>query len=638
MFYSSTSIPLNHSRSVMLDPSSDLNHLNTDFPLMPSSLIAANGADTTSSSFDDNTLINNFMPNSPSLSTTSNNTTSLNSNVQSNNLNHNYNSINSSNVTPSSGLSMNAGNSYLNNFNLGLSLDQNIGQSSPSFQQSSNVSSSLSAGNLNTVGQTYHQDASTSQLTDSQSQFSSGVNTRLFNNVGNDYYSSNDIFTHNNYKSTNNTNTHNALSNTDSSLLSNTPMNFLDSDLSSVASNSIPTSAASLPNSASNYYSMNNPLQGNANSLGSVNSFDINHHPIHQQGQQQQPQYDLNNYTPVSRNQPLYNDYSYYAQSLPHQIQFHPPHPSQMSSTQQQLLANNSSYVKRETPDVDFYEPQISETGKKRYRVIRGVSAGGCTTRPPKQSIDSDSIFLPVQLNLHGASVDEICYPKWSIGEKQDRRRIIRIERIQSGPKLIANFSIVGSANDHPVTVPPGPDVDVVEVSCLECSVKPNDDYDSQSSDDEKDGNGMMQSGMGMNYVKGEEDGETHQYYITSVEVVEIVELLIGTQLKDPAERRRERGRVRSNLVPFWSKKSISSRMDSSNYNNGNGSPVPSSPTNQDYRVELAKRIMGYEIRKPRGFDKDVRILRWDKLVPALKRALQSYYTEIPQCDSQLEF
>ena len=39
---------------------------------------------------------------------------------------------------------------------------------------------------------------------------------------------------------------------------------------------------------------------------------------------------------------------------------------------------------------------------------------------------------------------------------------------------------------------------------------------------------------------------------------------------------------------------------------------------------------MGYEIRKPRGFDKEVRILRWDKLVPALQRALQSYYTEIP--------
>ena len=42
------------------------------------------------------------------------------------------------------------------------------------------------------------------------------------------------------------------------------------------------------------------------------------------------------------------------------------------------------------------------------------------------------------------------------------------------------------------------------------------------------------------------------------------------------------------------------------------------------------KELWVGEIRKPRGFDKEVRILRWDKLVPALQRALQSYYTEIP--------
>lgn len=577
MFYSSASVPLNPSRSAMLDPFSDSNH--PEFQPMPSSLLAAaaNGADTTTSSFDDNALINNFMPNSPSLSAISNSTAALNtSTAQSSTAagSHSY---------PTSGLNMNAGNSYLN---YGLSLDQSLNQ-----QHSASAAASQH--------QPYHQETTpttSSHLNDSQSQFFSGVNTRLLNN---DYYSSNEVF-------------HNNNSHTDSSLLSTGSINFLDSDLSFAASNSMPTSAASLPTPTSNYF---NPLQ--------TSSFDINH-----QQHQHQQQYD---FTPVARNQPAYNDYNYYAQSLPHQLQFQHAHSSQ------QLLANNNSFVKRETPDVDFYEPQVSETGKKRYRVIRGVSAGGCTTRPPKQSIDSDSVFLPVQLNLHGASVEEICYPKWSSGEKQDRRRIIRIERIQSGPKLIANFSIVGSANEHPVTVPPGPDVDVVEVSCLECSVKPNDDYDSQSSDDEKDGGAMAQSGMNTNYIKGEDDGEHHQYYITSVEVVEIVELLIGTQLKDPAERRRERGRVRSNLVPFWSKKSISSRMDSS-YGNGNGSPVPSSPTNQDYRVELAKRIMGYEIRKPRGFDKDVRILRWDKLVPALKRALQSYYTEIPLCDSRLEF
>lgn len=250
--------------------------------------------------------------------------------------------------------------------------------------------------------------------------------------------------------------------------------------------------------------------------------------------------------------------------------------------------------------------------GLKRYRVLRGVLAGGLLTRPPKpQPGAPDMHFVLVDLQVNGAQPHDICYPQWLAGERADHRRIIRIERIQQGNKLIANFSIVGDANEHPVTLPlPQAGVDVVEVLCLECSVRPSDDYDL--SDDENV----------HKFVRTEGD-HAFQYYITLVEVIEIVELLIGTQAKDPAERRRERGRVRSNLVPFWLKRPISLRMNEPQQTPG------VAPTNLDFRVELAKRIMGYEIRKPRGFDKEVRILRWDKLVPALKRALQSYYTEM---------
>lgn len=281
-----------------------------------------------------------------------------------------------------------------------------------------------------------------------------------------------------------------------------------------------------------------------------------------------------------------------------------------------------------------------SQMNSKRFRVIRGISAGGCSTRPPKQSLSLDLTFLPVELKLTGASVQDICFPQWSPLEKEDRRRIIRIERTQNGPHLMANFSIVGSANENPVTVPPMKDVDVVEVSCLECATRVGDEYDSQSSDDEKSASASPRM------IKLE-NGESFQYYITSVEVVEIVELLIGTELVDPAERRRERGRVRLNLVPFWSKKPISSRMHEltnslssslSNIAGAGAGAMHYGMTNQDFRLDLAKRIMGYEIRKPRGFDKEVRILRWDKLVPALKRALQSYYTEIPSADGHMRW
>lgn len=271
--------------------------------------------------------------------------------------------------------------------------------------------------------------------------------------------------------------------------------------------------------------------------------------------------------------------------------------------------------------------------GKRRYRVIRGVSAGGCATRPPKNGISSEHFYTPVQLDLVSASLDDCCFPKWSNEEKTDRRRIIRIERTQEGPRLVAKFSIVGAASEHPSALPAGPETDVVEVSCLECAVLQEDEESQESGGESPQSYGGSSSSYGYsNYDTGtlrhnsttdDSFGNRYYYYITSVEVVEIVELLIGTQLKDPADRRKERGRVRSNLVPFWSKKPILSRM-----NENNGSP--------DFRAELAKRIMAYDIRKPRGFDKEVRILRWDKLVPALKRALQSYYAEIPAQDSHL--
>lgn len=289
---------------------------------------------------------------------------------------------------------------------------------------------------------------------------------------------------------------------------------------------------------------------------------------------------------------------------------------------------SNPSLATPVTPVTSSPRHLHQKNSRKRYRVIRGTSAGGASTRQPKVSPDNDSTFLPVVLDLQGAGVEDICYPQWSSLEKEDRRRIIRIERTQIGPKLVVNFSIIGGANQHPTTLPPPEGVDVLEVSCLECVKPESTGYDSSSDED---------SSISPNHHSA---NELYQYFITSVEVVEIVEMLIGTQLHDPAERRRERGRVRSNLVPFWLKKPISSRMnDSSNPTSTSSSSSSSlNQTNQDSRVELAKRIMAYEIRKPRGFDKEVRILRWDKLVPALKRALQSYYTEIPRSDTYVDF
>lgn len=231
------------------------------------------------------------------------------------------------------------------------------------------------------------------------------------------------------------------------------------------------------------------------------------------------------------------------------------------------------------TPSYDgLAEPQ-------GYTLVRGIAAGGASTRPPNNAA-TGCHYVPAELRMHGALVADVCR-QWSEAECADRRRIIRIERTQHGAQVEAHFLVVGLAAENPETLPAPAGVDVVEVSCLE--------------------------GTG-------EDGPELNYYITLVEVVSIVEALIGTTDMDLMLRRRERGRIRLNLMPFWLKNSVSSkRAAEDDYGHV-----------ADARAEFARRIMAYEIRKPRGFDKGVRVLQWERLAPALLRALQCYYAEIP--------
>lgn len=245
-----------------------------------------------------------------------------------------------------------------------------------------------------------------------------------------------------------------------------------------------------------------------------------------------------------------------------------------------QKLASAPAY---HTPHSSSMRPQV--------RIVRGMTTGGATTRPPKQAPAAGHEYAPAELVIHGTPVDQLCQIPWDDAEKTDRRRIIRIERTQSRSQIHIFFLIVGLAENHPEPAPPPPGVDVVEVSCLEC-------YRSETDSDP-------------------EDDADISHYITSVEVVGIVEVLIGIRDMDSMLRRKERGRIRSNLMPFWMKKPVSSKKGSDH-------------EGFDSRMEFARRIMAYDIRKPRGFDKDVRILEWLKLVPALQRAIQCYFVEVP--------
>lgn len=269
---------------------------------------------------------------------------------------------------------------------------------------------------------------------------------------------------------------------------------------------------------------------------------------------------------------------------LPYQLQLPYPDPAPRLPVRRMRRKSVSVHHERRSPK------QTHRLGK--FRIVRGITAGGASTRPPKQEPGLGCRFVPAELAIHSASMDDLCLLSWDDNEMADRRRIIRIERTQNGAKVNAAFLVVGLAAAHPNPAPAPVGTDVLEVSCLQCfSLEANHD---------------------------DADDLDVNYYITSVEVVGIVEMLIDMRDMDLVSRRRERGRIRSNLMPFWLKKAVSSKKNSES--------EPGDP-----RMEFARRIMAYDVRKPRGFDKDVRILRWEKLLPALQRALQCYYVEVPE-------
>lgn len=152
---------------------------------------------------------------------------------------------------------------------------------------------------------------------------------------------------------------------------------------------------------------------------------------------------------------------------------------------------------------------------KKRYRVLRGISAGGSSSKPPKQNHYSAAEFVPVHLNLEGAGLADICHPMWSPGELEDRRRIVRIERTQDGPNLNARFSIVGCANENPVPLAAGPDTDVIEVLCLQCEVMDGADDEDTAGSSISDDNQLPLLALSYSVEGGPFNG--FEYYVTSV-------------------------------------------------------------------------------------------------------------------------
>lgn len=233
---------------------------------------------------------------------------------------------------------------------------------------------------------------------------------------------------------------------------------------------------------------------------------------------------------------------------------------------------------------IDTYLSFAHRGPMKRYRNLRNVA------NRPKMfpfELSPSKVYVPTKLEISGARLEEINQVPWDPQELSDGRRIVRIEARQYGPVIQGSFHMVGLAWEHPVMEPAPAGVDATEVSCLR-------------------------------YVLTEEGITQSFYYITSVELVNIIDTLINIKVMDAGSRRREKGRIRLNLLPYWLKNSLGSTRSIEEKDSA------------DPRTQFARRISNYGVRKPRCLDKDVRVLSWLKLVPALQRAIQCYYTEIP--------
>lgn len=194
-------------------------------------------------------------------------------------------------------------------------------------------------------------------------------------------------------------------------------------------------------------------------------------------------------------------------------------------------------------------------------------------------SVINDSQFqnqnlLDIDLRIVGDSFEDVLTHPWSHHETLEGRRIIKIEREQSGCTLKAHFLIK---------------------------------HGQMHSSRGKDGNSKH---LEVSCIKFDhEDGITAKYFITSVDVIEIVEFLIDNTTLNSALRWKERGRIRSNLAPLLFK--TASELG----------PM---------HLPFENQIQKYKSRKTHRILKTSRLLLWVDLGYALWKALRFYCVFMP--------
>lgn len=194
----------------------------------------------------------------------------------------------------------------------------------------------------------------------------------------------------------------------------------------------------------------------------------------------------------------------------------------------------------------------------------------GSSGKELPSSSSQSVISRKLKLNIFGGSIQCIKRLAWSQCEDLEGRRIVRLHKTLNGAAVEVIF----------VPVRPSQytnclkfvEDDFLEVSCIKFL---------------------------------HQDGITTDFLITSAEVIKIIEFLLGSSQKKTSLLRKERGRIRSNLASLWHK---------------NPSPMDSTETRR-----LRSQILKYESRKPYNILKDMRMLLWDDLESAIRKALLFY-------------
>lgn len=222
------------------------------------------------------------------------------------------------------------------------------------------------------------------------------------------------------------------------------------------------------------------------------------------------------------------------------------------------------------SPIMEMKEPH--KAVRNRYPIVRH---NGKLNLKALEGLTALELGKHIDLNFASLSFEGVISTPWNEQEESEGRRIVRITKRQKKNSILVDLLILNSrqtlsdSEAESITTH-------VDVSCLK-------------------------------YFNEEED--TAEFLITSLDVIKIVEFLIGNSGKNLTVKRKERGRIRSNLVPLWHK---------------GYTDLESDQIKMPLRT-FFERIKSYEIQKPINISKSVRLLLWGNLTLALYRALDFY-------------